>query len=51
MSTIVVLGAGIGGVTQAFELKPLLSKTDRLIVINDQERFEFTPSNRGTNDR
>ncbi len=45
MSTIVVLGAGIGGVTQAFELKPLLSKNDRLIVISDQERFEFTPSN------
>jgi NADH dehydrogenase FAD-containing subunit len=27
MVTIVVLGAGIGGVSQAFELKPLLGKT------------------------
>jgi len=45
MATIVVLGAGIGGVSQAFELKPLLGKSDRLIVVSDQKRFEFTPSN------
>mgnify|MGYP003624917578 CR=1 FL=1 len=45
MSTIVVLGAGIGGVSQAFELNPLLGKGDRLIVVNDQSHFEFTPSN------
>jgi len=45
MTTIVVLGAGIGGVSQAFELKPLLGKHDRLIVVSDQTHFEFTPSN------
>ena len=45
MATIVILGAGIGGVSQAFELKPMLNKADRLIVISDQDRFEFTPSN------
>ncbi len=45
MNTIVVLGAGLGGVSQAFELKPLLAKTDRIIVISDLAHFEFTPSN------
>lgn len=45
MATVVVVGAGIGGVSQAFELKPLLGKEDRLIVVSDQDRFEFTPSN------
>ncbi len=45
MTTIVVLGAGIGGVSQAFELKPLLGQQDRLIVVSDQAHFEFTPSN------
>jgi len=45
MATIVILGAGIGGVSQAFELKPRLRKSDRLIVVNDSGRFEFTPSN------
>ena len=45
MATIVILGAGIGGISQAFELKPMLNKGDRLIVISDQDRFEFTPSN------
>ena len=44
-TTIVVLGAGIGGVSQAFELKPMLGKDDRLIVVSDQSHFEFTPSN------
>jgi len=45
MATVAILGSGIGGVSQAFELKPLLKKSDRLIVINDSGRFEFTPSN------
>lgn len=45
MATVVVLGAGIGGVSQAFELRTTLSKDDRLIVISDQMHFEFTPSN------
>lgn len=45
MATVVILGAGIGGVSQAFELKPLLGDRDRLIVVNDRANFEFTPSN------
>ncbi len=45
MVTTVVLGAGIGGVSQAFELKSVLGSEDRVVVINEQSTFEFTPSN------
>ena len=45
MSTVVILGAGIGGISQAFELRKALKKDHRIIVINDSDRFEFTPSN------
>ena len=45
MATVVVLGGGIGGVSQAFELKSLLGKGDKLILISDSYNFEFTPSN------
>ncbi len=45
MATVAILGGGIGGVSQAFELKPLLGDSDRIIVISDSGQFEFTPSN------
>ena len=45
MATIVILGAGIGGMSQAYELKQALGKTHRIVVVNDSDRFEFTPSN------
>ncbi|MFW2403369.1 MAG: NAD(P)/FAD-dependent oxidoreductase, partial [Gammaproteobacteria bacterium] len=45
MATIVILGAGIGGMSQAYELKAQLGKGHRIVVVNDTNRFEFTPSN------
>jgi len=45
MTDVIVLGAGIGGVSQAFELRKALAKSDRVIVVNDSDHFEFTPSN------
>jgi sulfide:quinone oxidoreductase len=45
MSTIVVLGGGIGGITAAFELKDALGKQHEIVLISDQPYFEFTPSN------
>ncbi len=46
MSTIVILGAGVGGISQAFELKQQLrGRDDRLVLVSDSDRFEFTPSN------
>lgn len=45
MSTIVVLGGGIGGLSAAFELKDELGAKHEIVLVSDQEHFEFTPSN------
>jgi len=45
MSKIVVLGAGIGGITQAYELKKAVRKEHQVVLVSDSDRFEFTPSN------
>jgi sulfide:quinone oxidoreductase len=45
MSTIVVLGGGIGGISAAFELKDELGDAHEIILVSDQDHFEFTPSN------
>lgn len=45
MATIAILGAGIGGLSQAYELRKALDPSHRIVVINDSEHFEFTPSN------
>jgi sulfide:quinone oxidoreductase len=45
MATIAVLGGGIGGLTQAYELRSELPKNHEVVLISDSDRFEFTPSN------
>ena len=45
MSTIVVLGGGIGGLTAAFELNDELGSRHEIVLVSDQDHFEFTPSN------
>jgi sulfide:quinone oxidoreductase len=45
MSTIVVLGGGIGGLSAAFELKDELGDQHEVVLVSDQDHFEFTPSN------
>ena len=45
MSKIVVLGAGIGGISQVYELRKELDKSHDIVLIGDTESFEFTPSN------
>ncbi len=45
MSKIVVLGAGIGGISQVYELRKDLDKSHEIVLIGDSESFEFTPSN------
>ena len=45
MAKIVIMGAGIGGITQAYELRRALGKKHQLVVVNDGDQFEFTPSN------
>lgn len=45
MAKIVVLGAGIGGVPMAYELKEIVGKTHEVVVISDSPTFHFVPSN------
>lgn len=45
MARIVVLGAGIGGVPMAYEMKESVSKEHEVIVISDSPTFHFVPSN------
>ena len=45
MSRIVVMGAGIGGISQVYELRKELGKEHDIVLVGDSDRFEFTPSN------
>jgi len=45
MARIVILGAGIGGVPMALEMKQEARKEDEVIVISDSKTFHFVPSN------
>ncbi|MDP2731800.1 MAG: FAD-dependent oxidoreductase [Hoeflea sp.] len=42
---IVVLGAGLGGISMVFDLKAELGKNHRIVLVNKTESFQFTPSN------
>lgn len=45
MARIVVLGAGLGGMIAAYEIRALLGKTHPITVIGEGPLFNFTPSN------
>ncbi len=45
MATVIVIGAGLGGMSAAYELKAELGKQPEVILINNKPDFEFTPSN------
>ncbi|WP_431854953.1 NAD(P)/FAD-dependent oxidoreductase [Azospirillum sp.] len=45
MAHIVVLGAGIGGIPMAYEMKDLARPEDRITVVSNTDRFHFVPSN------
>jgi sulfide:quinone oxidoreductase len=45
MAHVVVLGAGIGGLTAAYDMKEQLRPGDTLTVISENPYFQFTPSN------
>ena len=42
---IVILGAGIGGMPMAYEMRELARKEDRITVISNNPNFHFVPSN------
>jgi sulfide:quinone oxidoreductase len=45
MAHIVILGAGIGGMPAAYELRELLGAKHRITVVNATDTFQFVPSN------
>ena len=45
MAQVVVLGAGLGGVTMAIELREQLGDGHRVIAISNSDTFQFAPSN------
>jgi len=45
MAHIVILGAGIGGMPMAYELREQLNSEDRITVVSDYPYFHFVPSN------
>ncbi|GAB4169000.1 MAG: FAD-dependent oxidoreductase [Wenzhouxiangellaceae bacterium] len=45
MAHIVVLGAGIGGVQAAYELRDQLDKAHQITVVGQADYFQFVPSN------
>ncbi|MBK6596672.1 MAG: NAD(P)/FAD-dependent oxidoreductase [Proteobacteria bacterium] len=45
MAHIAIVGAGIGGVPSAYELRKMLGKDHRVTLIGATPYFEFTPSN------
>jgi sulfide:quinone oxidoreductase len=45
MSHVVVLGAGLGGVLMAYEMRDKLGPSDRLTVVNLGPVYSFVPSN------
>ena len=45
MAEIVILGAGIGGVPMAYEMKEQARSSDKITVISNNPYFQFTPSN------
>ncbi|WP_347988845.1 FAD/NAD(P)-binding oxidoreductase [Methylomonas sp. AM2-LC] len=45
MAKIVIVGAGIGGIPMAFEMKEMARAEDEVLVIADTPTFHFVPSN------
>ena len=45
MAHIVIVGAGIGGMPAAYEIRELLGKEHRVTVVNATDYFQFVPSN------
>ena len=45
MAHVIVMGAGIGGMPAAYELKKRLGRSHEVTLIGASEHFQFTPSN------
>jgi sulfide:quinone oxidoreductase len=45
MAHVVVLGAGLGGVIMAYEMREQLRRGDKLTVVTKEAKYHFVPSN------
>lgn len=45
MKKIVIVGAGVGGLPMAYELREKLGKKPQITVVSDSPTFQFVPSN------
>lgn len=45
MAHIVILGAGLGGVSMAYDMRAAAKKNDKITVISDSPNYHFVPSN------
>ncbi len=45
MANIIVLGAGLGGMSAAYEIRASIGKEHSITVVGDGPQFNFTPSN------
>jgi sulfide:quinone oxidoreductase len=45
MAHIVILGAGLGGMPAAYEMRAVLDKEHKVTVVNERADFQFVPSN------
>lgn len=45
MATIAILGAGLGGVLAAYEVKGEARSSDRVVLISKGDTYHFVPSN------
>lgn len=45
MAHIIIVGAGVGGLPCAYEMRETLSKDHEITIINERDHFQFTPSN------
>ena len=45
MSKIVILGAGLGGVIAAYEIRQAVRREDDVTIINETDFYQFLPSN------
>ena len=45
MAHIAIIGAGVGGLPCAYEMREELGAEHKITVINNRDHFQFTPSN------
>ena len=45
MAHVIVIGAGLGGVPAALEIRQSLRPEDQVTLVSDRDTFDFTPSN------